>query len=62
MESEEADVQLEGIEIPQRVSCFTHTLQLSIKDGLNCCRQLTSILAKASRVVNHVRKSKIATE
>ena len=27
-------IELEKINIPQRVSCFAHTLQLSIKDGL----------------------------
>ena len=54
------DVRLDEIEIPQRLSCFAHTLQLSIKDGLKSCGKISSILAKASRIVNHVRKSTIA--
>jgi len=58
----EDHVQLDEIEIPQRLSCFAHTLQLSIKDGLKSSRQVSSTVAKASRVVNHVRKSTIATE
>ena len=55
------DVQLDEIEIPQRISCFAHTLQLTIKDGLKSCKQISSVLTKASLIVNHVRKSTIAT-
>ena len=64
-ESEDSDVdvmQLDQIEIPQRVPCFAHTLQLAINDGLKSCRSISSIVTKASRIVNHVRKSTIATE
>ena len=61
-DSEVDIVQLDEIEIPQRVACFAHTLQLAINDGLKSCRYISSTISKASRIVNHVRKSTVATE
>lgn len=49
--SEDNDVdvmQLDEIEIPQRVPCFVHTLQLAINGGLKSCQSVSSIAAKAS--------------
>ena len=48
------DVELDEIQIPQRIPCFAHTLQLSINDGLKSCKSISSTIAKASRIVNHV--------
>ena len=31
------DVELDEIQIPQRIACFANTLQLSINDGLKSC-------------------------
>ena len=48
MEVSEDDVdvvQLDEIEIPQRVPCFAHTLQLAINDGLKSCQSISSIVA-----------------
>ena len=42
--------------------CFDHTLQLVVKDGLAKAGQLTRVIAKASKIVAHVRKSVHATE
>jgi len=55
-------IELEKMNIPQRVSCFAHTLQLSVKDGLKGCSGISKVLAKAVRIVNHVKKSMVATE
>ena len=48
--------------IPQRVSCFAHTLQLTVKDGLKASSEISKVLTKAARIVNHVKKSTVATE
>ena len=44
------------------LSCFAHTIQLSVKDGINDCRSLTNSLKKASRIVSHFHKSTTDTE
>ena len=46
----------------RRISCFAHTLQLTVKDGLEASRQVKTILAKVSKIVNHIKKSTVATE
>ena len=61
-DDEDEAVELEKINIPQRVSCFAHTMQLSVKDGLKACSGISKVLAKAARIVNHVKKSTVATE
>ena len=43
----------------KRISCFAHTLQLCIKDGIKDCKQLQHLLLK---VVAHICRSTIATE
>ena len=43
---------------PVRNSCFAHTLQLVVKDGLN----KADIFSKVSTIVSHVRKSTFATD
>ena len=50
------------LEIPQRVACFAHTLQLCVKDGLKASSTISAVLRKAGRVVSHCRKSTLATE
>ena len=50
----------ESFNIPQRISCFAHTLQLCIKDG--SCTQISKVLTKSARIVNHVKKSILATD
>ena len=47
---------------PDRHSCFAHTLQLVVRDGLKDAGQMKSVIAKASNFVSHVRKSTTATE
>ena len=46
----------------ERISCFAHTLQLCVKDGINASRQVTRAIAKVANIVNNVKKSTKATE
>ena len=46
----------------KRMSCFAHTLQLVVKDGLKHAGQMKTVISKAASVVSHVRKSTSATE
>ena len=49
--------------LPGHHPCFAHTLQLAVKDGLKGDGiALNRLLAKASKLVSHVRKSTIAAE
>ena len=48
--------------IQQHLSCFAHTLQLVIKDGFKQAGAINKVLAKASAIVAHVRKSIHASE
>ena len=49
--------------LPGHHPCFAHTLQLTVKDGLKGAgAALNRLLAKASKLVSHVRKSTIAAE
>lgn len=43
-------------------SCFAHTLQLAVKDGLKEAGQLNISLSKASKLVSFVHKSTIAID
>ena len=52
----------ESFSIPQRISCFAHTLQLCIKDGFKSCTQISKVLMKSACIVNHVKKSILATD
>ena len=40
---------------PNHYSCFAHTLQLVVKDGMENAEQIKRVLAKASRLVSFVR-------
>ena len=53
-EEQDQDLQLDNLE---RISCFAHTLQLCVKDGINASRQITKAIAKVAHIVNHVKKS-----
>lgn len=46
----------------KRISCFTHVLQLVVKDGLKKAGPLQTVITKASKLVSHVRKSHNTTE
>ena len=49
--------------LPNHSSCFAHTLQLVVRDGLNeCGSHLRQIITKASSIVNYIRKSVNASE
>ena len=48
--------------VPNRVSCFAHTLQLCVKDGISASQQVTKVIAKVAKIVNHVKKSTKTTE
>ena len=44
--------------VPKGISCFAHTLQLCVKDGLASPSSIvTKVIAKAAKVVNHIKKS-----
>ena len=47
---------------PTRSSCFAHTLQLVVKDGLNNAGVFTKVISKVSTIVSFVHKSTIAAE
>jgi len=63
-DTEDSDSQFGSIteKIPHQVSCFAHTLQLCVRDGLTASARLTSSINKVARIVNHVKKSTIATK
>ena len=69
-DSDDNDGSLNNIDVtdeldflpPQRHSCFAHTLQLVVRDGLRDAGQLKQVIAKVSSIVSHVRKSTSATE
>ena len=44
------------------MSCFAHTLQLTVKDGIDSSKQITFILSKASKLVRYIRNSTVAVE
>ena len=47
---------------PNHYSCFAHSLQLVVKDGMENAEQIKQVLAKASRLVSHVRHSTVASD
>lgn len=49
--------------LPKHSRCCAHTLQLVVKDGLkNCTSHMTTVISKASKIVNYVRRSILACE
>lgn len=56
------EIETNSGKVYHHLSCFAHTIQLSVKDGINECRSLTNSLKKASRIVSHFHKSTIDTE
>jgi len=48
--------------LPEHQPCFAHTLQLCVKDGMNDAGTLRKVIARASSIVTHVRKSTHATD
>ena len=49
-------------QLPQRISCFNHTLNLCVNDGLKVAGQLKSTIGKAAKIVSHVRRSILASD
>ena len=47
---------------PTRSSCFAHTLQLVVKDGLKNAGVFTKVVSKVSTIVSFVHKSTVAAE
>ena len=47
---------------PNHYSCFAHSLQLVVKDGMENAEQIKRVLAMASRLVSHVRHSTVASD
>ncbi len=45
-----------------RIKCFAHTLQLSVKDDIQSSKQLTTILSKVCKLVSHIKRSTTAIE
>lgn len=56
-----SDIQL-PLAVPDKISCFAHLLQLTVKDGITSSKQVSTILDKVWKIVNHIKKSTVATE
>lgn len=50
------------IDIPTHQPCFSHTIQLVVKDGLKHADQINRVLGKVAKLVSHVRSSTQASE
>ena len=48
--------------IPDHDPCFIHRLQSVVKDGFKGATQINKVIAKASSIVNHIRKSTVASD
>ena len=48
--------------LPEHQSCFAHTLQLVVKDGMKDIGSLHKVINKASSIVSHIKKSIHASE
>ena len=48
--------------LPKHDSCFTHTLQNTIKDGFKAIGPMSNIISRASAIVAYVRKSTHASD
>ena len=47
--------------LPDHSACFCHTLQLVVKDALQDAGQMNKVIAKVSKLVNHVHHSSVDT-
>ena len=53
----EADVSsMEAVQT-ERLSCFAHTLQLSVADGLKETKAISLALSKATKLTSHLHRS-----
>ena len=52
----------DDIHTAERIPCFAHTLQLVIRDGLKQAGPINKVLAKASAIVSHARRSTHCTD
>ena len=64
LEEEDEDQVVSALEncSKQRLSCFAHTLQLVIGDGLKETKCLTTAIAKASRMATLLHRSTVFKE
>ena len=57
------DVDLLLLHLPQRESCFAHTLQLCVLDGLKMTSpELKEVIKKMTSIVSSVKRLTVATE
>jgi len=57
MESVDVDAMLNNLGLPVRMSCFAHSLQLVIRDGLSSTAVVRTALAKCCKLANLVHQS-----
>ena len=60
-ESIETDPELQQC-LPEHYRCFSHTLQLVVRDGLKDAGQMGKVLNKVSKLVSYVHHSTVAAE
>lgn len=53
---ENTDSSVDSIE-SERISCFAHTLQLTIRDGLEETRAISLAMSKAIKLTSHLNRS-----
>ena len=58
----ELEEELDVIDVPIHQPCFSHTIQLVVKDGLKYADQINRVLGKVSKLVSHVRSSTQASD
>ena len=61
-QSIDSDSPIEDELYINRISCFAHTLQLTVSDGLKQAKQMNPLLKKVGKIVCHVKKSTTATK
>lgn len=70
VDSEDEDNEVNTLEeddnlmdyLPEHIRCFLHNVNNTVKDGLEKTGQITTVIAKASKLVSHVRHSVLASE
>ncbi len=58
----DTDFSLSEMLTAEHHGCFSHTLQLVVKDGLKESNRVTNIISKCSKIVALVRRSTVLTE